>query len=356
MWGKAYLCGMEDNNRKLYPLRFVDECAEVHWGHVSYQIADLGFKDSMIDNGWFGGNTLSELMGTYLERVVGDDVFEFYGLQFPVMVKVMDVNGWQPLQMSAPDDVAAERYDSFGKTALWYVQEAAPGAELLLGFNRDTAPAEFYTRCHDGTVKEVLNVVRPHKGEAFLIRPGTVFAAGPGLKIVEIAESSELVFSLHNWGAELPDSEELLLEEAFDLIDFRKYVPEPVRGDKLAACPEFVVTKLDLKDGLHIFSDQPGSFAVYYCASGEAAVRVAAENDKGGSKSMESYSLKAGHSILVPSEVNDFFLIPAAPGTIMLEALVEKRLVRDSYTDQEVEPSSFAGTDAPDPHLREWKG
>ena len=70
---------MEDNNRKLYPLRFVDEGADVPWGHVSYQIADLGFKDSMIDNGWFGGNTLSELMGTYLERVVGDDVFEFYG-------------------------------------------------------------------------------------------------------------------------------------------------------------------------------------------------------------------------------------------------------------------------------------
>ena len=55
---------MEDNNRKLYPLRFVDEGADVPWGHVSYQIADLGFKDSMIDNGWFGGNTLSELMGT----------------------------------------------------------------------------------------------------------------------------------------------------------------------------------------------------------------------------------------------------------------------------------------------------
>ena len=82
---------METDNRKLYPLRFVDEGADVPWGHVSYQVADLGFKDSMVDNGWFGGNTLSELMGTYLERVVGDDVFEFYGLQFPVMVKVMDV-------------------------------------------------------------------------------------------------------------------------------------------------------------------------------------------------------------------------------------------------------------------------
>ena len=307
----------------------------------------------MIDNGWFGGNTLSELMGTYLERVVGDDVFEFYGLQFPVMVKVMDVTGWQPLQMNAPDDVAAERYDSFGKTALWYVQETTPGSELLLGFNRNVDPAEFYARCQDGTVREVLNIVKPRKGEAYLIKPGTVFAAGSGLRIVEIAESSELVFNLHNWGLESLDSEELLLEEAFDLIDFRKYVPEPVTGDKLASCPEFVVTKLDLKDGLHIFSDQPGSFAVYYCASGEATVQIPVEDDK-GAKSVESYSLKSGHSILVPSELNDFFLIPAARGTVLLEALVEKRLVKDSYTNQEVEPSSFVEAETPDPHIREW--
>ena len=44
----------------------------------------------------------------------------------------------------------------------------------------------------------------------------------------------------------------------------------------------------------------------------------------------------------------DFFLIPAARGTVLLEALVEKRLVKDSYTDQEVEPSSFVEAEAPD--------
>lgn len=341
---------MEEDNRKLYPLRFVDEGADVPWGHLCYQIADLGFKDSMVDNGWFGGNTLSELMGTYLERVVGDDVFEFYGLQFPVMVKVMDVRSWQPLQMNVSDEIASERYDSFGKTALWYVQEAAEGSEMALGFNRDVDPAEFYTRCQDGTVKEVLNILTPKKGEAFLIKPGEVFAAGPGLKIVEIAECSELTLNLDNWGKELPDSEEILLEEAFDLINYKKYVPEVLSGDKLAELPEFVVTRLNLKDGLHIFSEQPGSFAAYYCVSGEASIQVRNED----SKEVETYSLKSGHSILVPSEVNDFFLIPTASGTVLLEALVERRLVKDSYTGQEVEPRSSIEPETPDPHIREW--
>lgn len=344
---------MENDNRRLYPLRFLDESADMPWGHVSYQIADLGFKDSMVDDGWFGGNTISELMGTYLERVVGDDVFEYYGLQFPVMVKVMSISGWQPLQVCASDEVAAERYDSFGKTALWYVQEAAPESELLIGLNRDVSSEEFYSRCLDGTVREILNVVKPHKGDAYLIRPGTVFAAGPGLRIVEIAESSELVFNLHGWGVESLDSLGLHLEEAFDFIDFRMYVPEPSEGEKLAVCPEFVVTRMDLKDGLHIFSEQPGSFAVYYCVSGEAIVQVPSEGDK-GAKSLETYSLKPGHSILVPSELNDIFIVPAAVGTVLLETLVDKRQITDSYTNQMSDPVSLAGADVTDPHVREW--
>ena len=343
---------MTEDNRKLYPLRFIDEAEKTSWGRVSYHLADLGFKDSMVDNGWFGGNTLSELMGTYLERVVGDDVFEFYGLQFPVMMKIMEVDGWQPLQMNASDEVAAERYDAYGKTALWYIERADADAEMYLGFSRTVDAEEFYKRCQDGTVREILNEVHPKKGEAYLIKPGTVFAAGPGLKIVEISESSELSFNLHNWGQELPESEELLLDEAFDLIDFNEYAPVAATGDKLAECPEFVVTKLDLKDALHIFSEQPGSFAVYYCVSGEMSLQIPVEKDD-GTKKVEDYELKAGHSILVPSELNDFIIAPVERQTAVLETLVEKRLVKDAYTNQNVEPNAL-GDDIPDPHVRSY--
>lgn len=357
---------MEDDNRRLYPLRFVEEGVDVAWGHVSYHIADLGFKDSMVDNGWFGGNTLSELMATYLERVVGDDAFEFYGLQFPVLLKVITTNALQPLQVSASDDVAAERYDSLGKTAFWYVREASEDSVLYLGFKRDMDAGEFYRRCVEGSVAEVLNEVRPRKGDSFLIKPGTVFAAGPGLSIVEISESSELTFNLHNWGRELSGPEEILLEEAFDIIDFKAFEtvrndsesvgkPDDVKPDeKLVTIPEFAVTRLDLKDAVHIFSEQPGSFAAYFCLSGEASIRVPSE----GGPSI--FPLREGHSVLVPSEVNDFLLVPAESGTVVLEALVEKRMVEDSYTGVLVEPTTrlndeaAAEENATDHHLRSW--
>ena len=335
---------MEEDKRKLYPMKFIGSKDETGWGSVEYLIADLGFKDSMVDNGWFGGNTLSELMGTYLERVTGDDSFEYYGLQFPVLVKVIRTEGWQPLQVNVADQEAAERYDSFGKTALWYVLDAGKESEICLGFKEAVEPADFYRRCQEGDVDSILEKVHPAPGDAFLIKPGTVFAAGPGLTVLEISECSELSFNLHGWAKE---TEGIMLEEAFDLID---YTASGEAGSRLgvsgqaeaggrrviAKVPEFTVTGIDLADGLHISSEQPGSFAVYYCISGEAFIQTP---DPAG-----KYSIKAGQCILVPSEVNDFFLFPSASGTRLLEVLTEKRVISDSYIPDNV----------PDPHIKTW--
>ena len=322
---------MEELNRKLYPLRFIENNTDMPWGQICYQIADLGFVDSMISEGWFGGNTLSELMGTYLERVVGDDSFEYYGLQFPLMVKIIKTTARQPLQINVGDKVAEERYDSFGKTALWYIKEASDEASFYLGLKHDVEAGEFYQRCQDGTIREILNVEHPKAGDYYLIKPGTVFAAGPGLNIVEISECSELSFNL-----------EMELEEAFDLIDFHRYSPPSV-GRTMAECDEFKVTMLQLENPVHIFSDQPGGFAIYHCISGEAFIQ--APNESGG---FENWFVKAGKSILVPSEVNDYILFAAEEGTQVLEAIVPKRSLPDSYY------GDSPADENPDPHLRNW--
>ena len=346
---------MEETSKKLYPMRFVEKEAEMPWGQVCYQIADLGAIDSMVYDGWLGGNNLSELMGTFLERVVGDDAFEFYGLQFPILVKVMKTSGRQPLQINAADDVAEERYDSFGKTAFWFVKEASEDASLFLGLNRDVDAGEFYRRCQEGTAEEILNEIHPKAGDCFVIKPGTVHAAGPGLTIVEISECSELSFNL-----------ETELEEAFDLIDFHRFISavppltwprvatvaegsmpseDSGKGCKLAECDEFKVTKFDLENPLHIFSDQPGPFSTYSCVSGEAIIQPGP-----GAESFTQVNFKAGQTVLVPSEVNDILLLPAREGTVLLETTVERRTDPDSYIGDS-QPDS---ADSPDPHLRIW--
>ena len=332
-------------------MRFQPEQVERKWGLVEYRIADLGYIDSVALDGWLGGNSISDIMQTYLERFTGEVPFENYGTQFPVMVKWLDIKGRTSLHVNPDDEAAEQRYDAFGKTALWYVAATGPDAKLYLGFKRDVTATEFYEKCLDGTVEELLNVIKPKAGEHYLVTPGMVHAA-QDVRLLEVAESSELWFRLHAWG----DAEsELHLEEAFDLIDFKAYrMPRPPKGnpeavmEKLAVTPQFTVNEIRLRDTVRV-TDQGGSFRLYACVKGAGAVEV---------EGMDRLRFKEGDAVLVPAELKDFILTPADRGTLVLEVLLEPRHEPDAYIDPAAEPylkgeeyDGLEGDELPDPEL-----
>lgn len=332
-------------------MRFQPEQVERKWGMVEYRIADLGYIDSVALDGWLGGNSISDIMQTYLERFTGEVPFENYGTQFPVMVKWLDIKGRTSLHVNPDDEAAEQRYDAFGKTALWYVAATGPDAKLYLGFKRDVTATEFYEKCLDGTVEELLNVIKPKVGEHYLVTPGMVHAA-QDVRLLEVAESSELWFRLHAWG----DTEsELHLEEAFDLIDFKAYrMPRPSKGnpeavmEKLAVTPQFTVNEIRLRDAVRV-TDQGGSFRLYACVKGAGAVEV---------DGMDRLRFKEGDAVLVPAELKDFVLVPTDRDTLVLEALLEPRHEPDAYIDPSAEPflkgeeyDGLSGDELPDPEL-----
>lgn len=332
-------------------MRFQPEQVERKWGLVEYRIADLGYIDSVALDGWLGGNSISDIMQTYLERFTGEVPFENYGTQFPVMVKWLDIKGRTSLHVNPDDEAAEQRYDAFGKTALWYVAATGPDAKLYLGFKRDVTATEFYEKCLDGTVEELLNVIKPKVGEHYLVTPGMVHAA-QDVRLLEVAESSELWFRLHAWG----DTEsELHLEEAFDLIDFKAYrMPRPAKGnpdavmEKLAVTPQFTVNEIRLRDAVRV-TDQGGSFRLYACVKGAGAVEV---------DGMDRLRFKEGDAVLVPAELKDFVLAPTDRDTLVLEALLEPRHEPDAYIDPSAEPflkgeeyDGLSGDELPDPEL-----
>ena len=276
----------------------------------SWELADMGFEDSVVSNGWLMGNALSDVMETYLERVVGENVYNYFGRQFPVLVKLLDVKGRTPLMVCPDDEIAAERYDSLGKSTLWYVLEAGTESKIYAGFNRDVTAAEFYERCLSGSVEDVLNVIQPKKGDVLHIAPGTVYAAEGGLVIAEIQESSDLSFCLYNWGAET-DSQadcQIQLEEAIDVINYSVFDQSLYQGacgchghshhdccheheheDEvtkiLLESPQFNVTKVKLADPLHIYTEKFESFIIYVCIEGAASIQIPSPSDDGPSLS-----------------------------------------------------------------------
>ena len=376
--------------KKLYPFRFIPVASRRPWGGhdlmkklgkeivecdeegneipvpadeligESWEIADMGIEDSVVSEGWLAGNTLSELMETYLEKVVGEEVYNYYGRQFPLLIKFLDIHGKLSVQVHPDDEIAAERYDSLGKAEIWYVMDAEPGAKVYMGFNREVSAQEFYDRCHNGTVEEVLNVIYPKKGDSIYVAPGTVHAAEGGLLIAEIQESSDLTFRLYDWGREFDPAtaRQTHLEEAIDLINYGKFDESLYKkgplweeecscghehhhhhdevAEKLVETPQFNVTKNNLTDPLHIYTEQFASFIIYMCVEGEASVQVPVENEA-GEKGMENYVIKAGETILIPAQMQDFYLVPRDRSTVLLEAVTRPEEDLDEYIDPSTE-------------------
>lgn len=359
--GKEFIEAVEDGTET--PLSSKDRIGE------SWEIADMGFEDSVVAEGWLAGNTIGELMETYMERIVGEDIYGYYGRQFPLLVKFLDIQDRLSVQVHPDDEIAEQRYDALGKSEIWYVLEAGPDSKVYMGFKHEVSAQELYDRCHNGTVGEILNVIRPKKGDAIYIKPGTVHAADGGLLIAEIQESSDMTFRLYDWGREFnPETaRQMHLEEAIDLIDYKafdesQYIKGPLWKDdrdchcggeedanrccghhheedivrKLVYSREFTVNELKLSDPLHIYTEKFGRFIIYMCIEGEVSIQVPASDEKGGSK-MENWYLKKGETILIPADMPDFFIVPVDRNSILLEAMVEKIEEDDEYIDPDTE-------------------
>lgn len=352
--GKHFVECDDDGNEKVLG-------ADVKIGE-SWELADMGIEDSVLSNGWLAGNTISEIMETYMERIVGENVYNYYGRQFPLLIKFLDVNDRLSVQVHPDDAVAAERYDSLGKAEIWYIMDAKPGAKIWAGFNREMSAQELYDRCKNGTVDEVLNVIYPKKGDALYITPGTVHAADGGILVAEIQESSDMTFRLYDWGREFnpATARKIHLDEAIDVIDYGVFndschVKGPLweechchedechcHDDKsevvktLVESPQFNVARLNLTDPLHIYTEQFESFIVYICVEGAASIQVPSQDEDGHPK-MDSYEFSKGETIMVPADMPDFFLVPRDKGTVLLEAVTRPADEVDEYIDPDTE-------------------
>ncbi len=324
-----------EEEKKLYPFSFCSLQDEYPWGSEEFKIADLGYRDSLVRSGWLAGNSLAEVMDTYLDRVVGDNVYDHYGRQFPVCIRHLRVRGKMPLRVHPDDETASQRFDFLGKEKIWYVLRAGTDARLMAGFRRDTDAGEFYAKCLDGSVEELLGHIAPYAGQCLRIPAGTPHAAAGDVEILEIAESSPMDFCLCGWGEEVHPDEfdpSLTLVDALDFINYRRFETSVPQGVRLADLPQFRVERLQLRAALAVSHEEGGPFALYSCVRGEAKVQIPLP---GGQEAV--FDLHAGETMLVPSECAEYRLLPTERDAILLETTVY-HTETDPYINPDAEP------------------
>lgn len=143
---------------------------------------------STVQNGEFAGKTLAEALTLWEQP------------QLDILVKLIDARDKLSLQVHPNDAYAAAHHGSRGKTEMWYVLDAEPGAELICGFDREITTEEFAAQIAAGTPEQVVSHVPVHAGDVFFIPPGTVHAIGAGILLAEVQQNSDITYRVWDWG------------------------------------------------------------------------------------------------------------------------------------------------------------
>ncbi len=174
-------------------------------------------------NGPLAGKTVADLRAQLGVKLVGSELDP--SEIFPVLTKLITARDWLSVQVH-PDDSYAQRFEHQrnGKTECWYVLEAEPGAELVMGWAKDTSREEYERRVADGTLGEILRRVQVKPGDAFYIPAGRVHAIGSGITLYETQQASDLTYRMFDWNRVGPDGKprELHIKKAGDVLNYQK--------------------------------------------------------------------------------------------------------------------------------------
>ena len=320
---------------KLYPLRFSPVLRDYTWGGrgfetrlgrllppgvtaESWEIS--GHPDGLtrVFSGPLAGTTLPQLQRRFGPALVGrQSATALAADRFPLLIKLLDAADWLSVQVHPDDSWAIAHEGDSGKTEMWIVLHAEPGAQLIQGFRRGVDRDLFAAAVREGRGEEGLHRVAVETGDVFFLRPGTIHAIGPGLLLAEIQQSSNVTYRVYDWNRGDPDRP-LHLAAALEVLDFEITEPGPVipelvaeQGlslERLAVCPHFETCRLHLTDSRRWSGSCDGAtFEIWAALAGSATLRW----------SRGSETLTAVEWILLPADLGDFEIVAEESATLV---------------------------------------
>jgi len=319
----------------LYPLKFAPICKDKIWGGnklheilnkeypelpncgESWEISGVQDEVSVVSNGFLKGNSLEELIEVYMGDLVGEKVYEKFGIEFPLLVKFIDANDNLSIQVHPNDELSMERHDAFGKTEMWYVVQADPGAKLISGFNRKIDKEGYLNYFKNGQLEEILNYEDVKAGDVFFIPAGRVHAIGKGIVVAEIQQTSDVTYRIYDFNRvdDQGNPRELHTDLAIDAIVYEyeanyrtDYQSIDNQSVKLVECQYFTTNILPLTASVERDFTDMDTFVIYTCLEGK--YNLSWEN--------ENMVVEKEESILIPALITNFVLSVIDGGTAKL--------------------------------------
>ena len=319
---------------ELYPLKFQPIIKEIIWGGEklkkvlnkntgniqkaaeSWEISGVQNNISIVSNGYLEGNNLEELIEVYMGDLVGDKVYENFGIEFPLLIKYIDANDNLSIQVHPDNELAKKRHNAFGKTEMWYIVQAESNASLISGFNRDINKKIYIEYFNDKKLNEILNTEIVNAGDVFYIPSGRIHAIKPGILLAEIQQTSNITYRIFDWERKDKDGKEreLHTDLALDAIDYNyydnyktHYKKKLNKTENLVNCKYFTTNFLKFDKTLEKDYSGIDSFIIYMCVEGSFTLDYL----------YDKLIIQQGETVLLPATLKELQLIPNETATLL---------------------------------------
>ena len=318
----------------LYPLKFRPILKDVIWGGTrlrdllgkpcqtetcgeSWEISAVEGNISVVENGFLQGNNLQELIEIYMGELVGDHIFEKFGLEFPLLIKFIDARDLLSIQVHPDDDLARARHNAYGKTEMWYILEAEENAKLISGFRQAISKEIYLDHLKRKTLPEILNYEKVKAGDVFFMPAGRVHSIGTGILLAEIQETSDITYRIYDWDRTDASGKgrELHTELAVDAIVYNDperhrmdYVNENNSRMTVVDSPWFTTGVINLDQAVEKDFNFIDSFVIYMCVGGRVTFEYA--KDPG-------ITVRMGETVLIPASLKSLTIRPEGKSTLL---------------------------------------
>lgn len=288
----------------------LENCGEV------WALSGVENNQTEITNGFLESNSLSDILEVYMGDLVGENIYQKFGNEFPILIKFIDANDWLSIQVHPDDNLAWKRHKSLGKSEMWYIFDAEENAELISGFSKKINRDQYQQLLDNKTLKSVMNFEKVESGDVYYMPAGRVHALGPGVLLAEIQQTSDVTYRIYDWDRidEAGMMRELHIDEALDAINFKvydkyktDYSPKLNATVPLVESPYFTTNLIDIDKPIKKDYSELDSFIIYVCAEGRLLIK----------HNGTEYQLKSGEAMLLPAIVNHVELFPQQKSKVL---------------------------------------
>lgn len=274
--------------------------------------------DCKIESGPFAGKTLGE---AWQEMTIGWRGSHFQSeADFPLLLKFIFPADKLSIQVHPDDEYAAMNEAAAGgrgKTEMWYVLSAEPGARLLAGLRPGVPREKVLASIVGHTLEDLFQSYEAHAGDTFFIPAGMPHTIGPGMVICEVQEYSDLTYRLYDYGRvdARGNPRELHVEKAMEVIDLNSKADPKAKthplfiggkrlGEQLIDCPYFATWKFDFEERMHMSAHQPrDEFDLWVFLEGEGTIGwSSAHHGMFGSSYSGEFRYQSGECWFIPGE------------------------------------------------------